>query len=132
VSAHPQASIGSPPATPRSPSHPSGGEGDAPTHPLAAPSFLVPVVDLAGLPPELRRPAAQGLAAAAARRPFGLGRGRLLRGGGGAAAAGGAVAPGREGAPAARRHTPHRERRLVAGGAAAGGDGAPCGVRRQG
>jgi phenylalanyl-tRNA synthetase alpha chain len=26
------ASIGSPPATPRSPSHPSGGDGDAPTH----------------------------------------------------------------------------------------------------
>jgi tetratricopeptide (TPR) repeat protein len=29
-----QASIGSPPATPRSPSHPSGGEGDAPSLPL--------------------------------------------------------------------------------------------------
>jgi spore coat polysaccharide biosynthesis protein SpsF len=34
----PQASIGSPPATPRSPSHPSGGEGDA-ALPLASQSF---------------------------------------------------------------------------------------------
>jgi hypothetical protein len=45
-----EASIGSPPATPRSPSHPSGGEGDAPS-----PSLRRPVSSFVPAPRPLRR-----------------------------------------------------------------------------
>jgi lipoprotein-anchoring transpeptidase ErfK/SrfK len=57
--AHPQAPIGSPPATPRPPSHPSGGEGGAQVH-LGWSSFLATFALAVLLPFPLAAQAAAG------------------------------------------------------------------------
>ncbi|HEY2737498.1 MAG TPA: condensation domain-containing protein, partial [Thermoanaerobaculia bacterium] len=58
-----------------------GAGGQARQVILPPAGVAVPLVDLAGLPPALRNPVAEGLVTEAARRPFDLARGPLLRAG---------------------------------------------------